>query len=793
MPQRKGNPWLAHAYVYSVIFAGGIAIFTAAPGLSEWPNFAMFAVMVGIASCFPIVVKLERFFVVTPGLVQAAMLVWGPPAGILTAALGGLAASFNRSGGKPFSISPYKMSFNIAGFALAACLHASILQWGTGQWQQGRVWGFLVVYLLAPLAGNVVNTVLVALAIHLHAQVPLSAILRTSAWVVPYWVVLWAIGGVMALNYRGTGLIGIVVFLLPLFLVRYAFQLYVAKSKEAEAYVNDLRESNGKLGDTVQLLSVLHRGSVMLTGNLDPQLVPLRVRDLAVEALSFPHGGLYDHDRHGLRCLGAWHDGGHVSTCESEHMQQVARLATGQTSVQNVTVEGNAWCLLPLVMYGSPIGMLFLGGSQESMTKNAGVLETFAAQVAAALATSRLHAETRRMALTDGLTGLHNQRSMREQLSGLMEQAQAQGTPLSLATLDLDKFKQINDRFGHPVGDRAIREVAATLLARLGPNDVAARNGGDEFALILPGKQAEEARTFLQELAEAVARVELLHGKQRINLTLSVGIATFPDHANTTPALISRSDQAVYISKHTGRNRITVWGDMPGVEDQLGQHWSWALDDKRDVNGQTADPVKVMTAMVDARDGLTYGHSVRVQKYCAAVAGLLGLSDAQVASVSLGGLLHDVGKIGIPDHILNKPGPLTIQETEIVKQHPEIGAELMRRIGMPEEMVAMVLHHHEFFNGHGYPSGLAGKDIPLGARILAVCDAFEAITSRRPYKQPKPIPWAVAELRRCAGTQFDPEIVEVFVKGVLGQGAVEHVAAGQAADTGAKISGGGSA
>lgn len=561
-----------------------------------------------------------------------------------------------------------------------------------------------------------------------------------------------------------TGLFGIVAFLLPLCLVGYAFKRSVGKR---DAEVTLLKN----------LLSALHGGSAMLTDRLDAQLVLGRVKDLMVQTLAIPNGAVFGLEQGTLRCLGAWRNGRDCNDSEIAAIAAACGQSVGGSGTGHIRIAGESWCVLPLVTNASPVGLLCLSGAALRLRRSAEVFEAFAAQVAAALAIGRLYEETRTLALTDALTGLASQRSMRDQLGALLERARTAGTSLSLVTLDLDKFKQINDRFGHPVGDRAIREVANIIRSRMGPEDVAARNGGDEFTLLLPGRQPEEARALMEGLADAVADTELLNGKQRIPLTLSVGIATFPDHAGALPALISRSDQATYIAKHIGRNRVTVWGDLSGIEDQLGHHWGWAPEEKRDSPGQLADPIKVMTAMVDARDGLTYGHSVRVEKYCAAVARVQGLSEQAVADISLGGLLHDVGKIGIPDAILNKPGPLTLPETETVQQHPEIGAELMRRIGMPEELVAMVLHHHEFFDGSGYPFGLSGRDIPLGARIIAVCDAFEAITSRRPYNLPKPVPWAVEELRRCGGIQFDPEIVGAFVNRVLAEDATVKAAA----------------
>ena len=236
---------------------------------------------------------------------------------------------------------------------------------------------------------------------------------------------------------------------------------------------------------------------------------------------------------------------------------------------------------------------------------------------------------------------------------------------------------------------------------------------------------------------------------------MSLGIASWPLDGVMKEEIISRADSALYRAKQTGRNKICLSSEVTKTEPLL-------VGDELENSSRALNTVYALAATVDAKDHYTYGHSKKVSDYAVSIAEAMGLSSAKVATIRSAGLLHDIGKVGIPDSILRKKDPLTPEEWEYIKAHPRVGVEILRHVPDLSSCLPAILHHHEHYDGSGYPSGLRADSIPLEARILAVVDAYEAITSQRSYrKQPAPID-AFDELRRCSGTQFDPELVNLF-------------------------------
>jgi diguanylate cyclase (GGDEF)-like protein len=355
-----------------------------------------------------------------------------------------------------------------------------------------------------------------------------------------------------------------------------------------------------------------------------------------------------------------------------------------------------------------------------------------------------------RLALTDPLTGLANHRSFQERVQRELTGAEARNVPFTLCMLDIDDFKRVNDLFGHPTGDSVLAQVGA----RLRQNGEAFRLGGDEFALLLPAHGAEEALPIAQNVLARIASLDL---GDIGSVTASAGIASFPAQAFDRDELIRLADSALYWAKEHGKNRVHVY--RPEVV-ELAELRRLAHGPDRAARFRAAAS---LANAVDARDTYTGSHSTRVAELGAWIAGHLGLEAEHVELARLAGSLHDLGKLAIPEEILRKPGPLTPPEWLILERHPQIGFRMLESLGV-EPVAEWVLHHHERWDGMGYPEGLAGDEIPLGARIIFIADAYDAMTSDRAYRGRLTPPEAVAELRRCAGTQFDPEIVAVVAR-----------------------------
>ena len=378
--------------------------------------------------------------------------------------------------------------------------------------------------------------------------------------------------------------------------------------------------------------------------------------------------------------------------------------------------------------------------------------------VAVALYQRSVHQALRamRLALTDPLTGLGNHRHFQERLQRDLDLAEARATPVSLCLVDLDGFKAVNDRHGHPAGDRLLEQVGS----RLRQGGEAFRLGGDEFALLLPGRTETEALAVAESVLERVASLEPSHGE---TVTISAGVATYPQHGVDRSELVRAADNALYWAKDQGKGRVRSYcREAPEL------HELRRLAQERDRRARFLAAAGLARA-VDARDAYTGEHSAEVGALAGRIATRMGIDGEQVELIRLAGSLHDVGKLAIPEEILRKPGPLSDAERIVLERHPQIGHRMLDSLGV-EPVATWVLHHHERWDGGGYPHRLAGGDIPLPARILFVADAYDAMTTERVYRGRLTHEHAIRELERCAGTQFDPSVVAAF-KAELGGGA----------------------
>jgi diguanylate cyclase (GGDEF)-like protein/putative nucleotidyltransferase with HDIG domain len=353
-----------------------------------------------------------------------------------------------------------------------------------------------------------------------------------------------------------------------------------------------------------------------------------------------------------------------------------------------------------------------------------------------------------RLALTDPLTGLGNHRHFHERLQRELVAAEEGELSLTLCLIDIDDFKKINDRFGHPAGDRVLSHVAA----RLRQGGEAFRLGGDEFAVLLAGLDERSAQPAANSIVD---RVRVLQIEHMGSVTVTAGVATFPSHGIGRDELIRLADSALYWAKEHGKDQVRVY--RPDVV-ELAELRRLAAGPDRAARYRAAAG---LAKAVDARDTYTGSHSERVADLAARIAERMGADPEQVELTRLAASLHDLGKLAIPEEILRKPGPLTDGERLVLERHPQVGFRMLESLGV-DRVAKCVLHHHERWDGTGYPEALPGPAIPLGARIIFVADAYDAMTSDRSYRRRRNRDDAVAELERCAGTQFDPEVVSAL-------------------------------
>jgi len=378
-------------------------------------------------------------------------------------------------------------------------------------------------------------------------------------------------------------------------------------------------------------------------------------------------------------------------------------------------------------------------------------LMVLARHASTAIENAHLYAQYQQMAVVDELTGLYNRRHFYDVLETEIARTTRYGGCFSLILLDLDGFKEYNDKYGHVNGDAVLKSLAQTLKSTLRKSDTSFRYGGDEFAVILAGTDSKRAKRVIERIRiKWLQNPKALYPMLETPLGYSAGIAQFPEHADTADGLVFMADNALYHAKSKGGYRTVLASDMESISPEILQT-------------ATPDHVYALASTVDAKDPYTYGHSKNVADIAQALGKAIGMSGKELTDLYAVSLLHDIGKLGVPDAILTKTGKLTEEEWEVIKRHSADGERIVSYVKDLSPLVHIIRHHHEWYDGSGYPDGLKGEAIPLGARIITIADAYDTMIGRRPYREPVSPAEALEELVRCSGTQFDPKLVEAFI------------------------------
>jgi len=387
------------------------------------------------------------------------------------------------------------------------------------------------------------------------------------------------------------------------------------------------------------------------------------------------------------------------------------------------------------------------------------------------LTNARLHQKARRTSLTDALTGVGSRKLLEDKLQAECTRAKGYGRPFSVAIIDLDNFKTINDTLGHATGDDALRKMTACVKSNKRATDILARYGGDEFVILMPETKSKDAVASMERLRAKTREIQLA---ESIPITMSCGIAENIDDGHSPSEIMRRADIALYEAKNAGRNCVKVWDKTMSKQLRASDLDVEKIKElQRRIAGLSEQAEKMfvqnfwgLVQALEAKDPYAKKHSQNVMYYTVGMAETMGIGPTTLDIIRRAAMIHDIGKIGIPDAILSKPGRLTPHERSIVEQHPLVAVRILEKMTFLEREIALVRHHHEKWNGQGYPDGIPGLSIPQSARIMAVADTFDALTSNRSYHNSRTVTEAMEILKDSSGYEFDPDAVKAMVRWV---------------------------
>jgi diguanylate cyclase (GGDEF)-like protein len=464
---------------------------------------------------------------------------------------------------------------------------------------------------------------------------------------------------------------------------------------------------------------------------------------------------------------------------------------TGEGHLQGVLPDSRAVLCIPITYVDTLLGVLNVESQNEDAftPQDVLIMNTLADLLATALHNAFVFQKLQQQSITDGLTGIKTRRFFWEALSSEWKRASRSGRPFSVVLMDLDKFKEVNDTLGHLEGDLVLARVGRLLEQKCRQSNVVARYGGDEFIILMPETGMEQAQILAERLRLWISTDPMLNEHE---ITGSFGVASFPVHGFSSEDIIRVADAGMYVSKHAGGDRVSTAeefgdGETSAVQRQLisgyiegflqrehtgPEHLEELTATLKKMCGGDEDcnvqvlreSIEALNRAAESRELTSSSHGELVARYCEVVARALGLPPEEVTELAYAGRVHDVGKIFVPERVLNKSGPLTEEEFYLVRLHAKVGSEIVGTVPGSGKLQKAIEHHHEAFDGTGYPAGLSGEAIPLWARIISIADAYVNMINERSFAAAKSSEQALAELAKLRGTRYDGMLVRILIR-----------------------------
>ena len=412
----------------------------------------------------------------------------------------------------------------------------------------------------------------------------------------------------------------------------------------------------------------------------------------------------------------------------------------------------------PIKYLDDLIGMVIISGRVDETPyreEETDFLQTIINNAAAIIENAKTVENIKKQSITDELTKLYNHRYFHDTVSKWISDRTHE--KFSIAMIDIDQFKIYNDLYGHLAGDEALKKIAEILSKNAYKHDLLVRYGGEEFVIFMPDIEGPVALKAIERIRRAVEDEFLLSNDIKEFLTVTIGVSSFPSDGNSLEEVISNADKAMYYGKQRGRNKAILYLENQSTKTETDEM-------KELIKEAHLQSIYALAATIDAKDHYTYGHSNNVALISAALAKEANFKEKDIEIVKSAGLLHDIGKVGIPESVLSKVGFLDDDEMEIMRSHVVQSINIIKHIPNLLDTVPIIMSHHERYDGGGYPRGIKGKNIPILGRVICIADSFDAMTTDRPYRRGLTLEQAIYELKKNASKQFDPILVETFIQ-----------------------------
>jgi len=620
---------------------------------------------------------------------------------------------------------------------------------------------------------NATNAVLITYSIYRNKFLEINLIVKKGLSFSLYNIVLFSfytttiiISYQLLLSWGITEIHMIIIFMVPIFFVlepmrrvlqRFTTHIFFRTTTDRQII---LREFSNLVNSTISLEIINSTFIEAIKNGIDSKEVTVMLKNSTKYILSATTLENVDYSSLHLKFshpFVSWFNNGNKLLLSSQISNHVSFKGLWDQEKQVIKIFDTE-IVAPIKYLDELIGMVIISGRSDETPyreEETDFLQTIINNAAAIIENAKTVENIKKQSITDELTKLYNHRYFHDIVSKwIMDETYEK---FSIAMIDIDQFKIYNDLYGHLAGDEALKKIAEILSKNAYKHDLLVRYGGEEFVIFMPDIEGPVALKAIERIRRAVEDEFLLSNDIKEFLTVTIGVSSFPADGNSLEEVISNADKAMYYGKQRGRNKAILYLENQSTKTETDEM-------KELIKEAHLQSVYALAATIDAKDHYTYGHSNNVALISAALAKEANFKEKDIEIVRSAGLLHDIGKVGIPESVLSKIGFLDDDEMEIMRSHVVQSINIIKHIPNLLDTVPIIMSHHERYDGGGYPRGIKGENIPILGRVICIADSFDAMTTDRPYRRGLTLEQAIYELKKNASKQFDPVLVETFIQ-----------------------------